>query len=610
MEIARAKRFLLGEPISSQHAAHERIPKWKALATLSSDALSSVAYATEAILLVLIAASSAAAIWSIPIALGIAMLLLILTVSYRQTIEAYPSGGGAYIVAKENLGETAGLIAGASLLIDYILTVSVSVASGVENIASALPSLNEHKELVCALLILIIMLLNLRGIRESSTIFAFPTYFFILSVFVLLGVGFYRVMIGETPNPPQPIFHNAYTAVPMILILRAFASGCTALTGVEAISNGIQVFRQPSQQNAKVTLIWMSVILGLMFLGITALAHTLGIVPSESETLISLLNRGIFGKTAMYYAAQAAVALILFLAANTSYADFPRLASLLAQDRFLPRQMASVGDRLVFSNGIVGLSAMAIIMVLLFHANSQHMLPLYAVGVFISFTLSQAGMVMHHLREREPHWRRSMFINGLGAVTTLVVLLDICFARFLHGAWMVVLAIPMFIWIFEEIHEHYLSVGRELSLVGRQPPAKLEKIKHTVILPISGIHQGVIEALQYALSISNDVRACYVEIDSEKTEHIKREWERWAPGIPFVILKSPFRSVVQPLIKYIDDVEEISHDDVVTVVVPEFVTTHWWTQLLHNQTALFIRAALSFKRRKVVTSVRYHLNQS
>ena len=609
-ELSRAKRLILGEPISSQHAHNERIPKWKALSTLSSDALSSVAYATEAILLVLLGFSGAAAIWSIPIALGIALLLLILTVSYRQTIKSYPSGGGAYIVAKDNLGQMAGLVAGAALLIDYILTVSVSVTSGVENIASAFPGLNEHKELFCGAVILVIMTMNLRGIRESSTVFAFPTYFFIFSVFAMLIGGAYKVMIGATPSPPQPILSHAYAAVPMILLLRAFAAGCTALTGVEAISNGIQVFRQPAQQNAKITLMWMAGILATMFLGITALAHTMKIVPSETETLISLLNSAVFGHGWTYYAIQGATALILFLAANTSYADFPRLASLLARDRFLPRQFASIGDRLVFSNGIVGLSALAMLMVVLFHADTQHLLPLYAVGVFLSFTLSQAGMVVHHLREREPQWRRSMVINGVGAVTTLVVLLDICFARFMYGAWMIVAAIPVFVWVFEVIHAHYLAVGRELSLFGKTPPARFEKIEHTVIVPISGIHQGVIEALQYALSISNDVRACYVEIDSERTDIVKREWERWVPGVPFVVLKSPYRSVVLPLIKYIDDVEEISHDDVVTIVVPEFVTTRWWTRLLHNQTALFIRAALAFRRRKVVTSVRYHLKKS
>jgi amino acid transporter len=607
MLYARAKRFLLGEPLSSQHAIHERIPKWKALSTLSSDALSSVAYATDAILYVLAAFSIAAASWSIPIALMIAALLLILTLSYCQTIDAYPSGGGAYTVAKENLGTQAGLIAGAALLIDYVLTVSVSVASGVENIGSAFPAINGYREIFCALVIIVIMLCNLRGIRESATIFALPTYFFVLSIFVMIAVGAWKLANGQMPEPPKSVFHQELAVVPLILILRAFASGCSALTGVEAISNGIQVFRQPSQKNAKITLIWMSVILAFLFLGITVLAHVLGLVPHEDQTLISLLGRAVFRNSIFYYSTQVATALILFLAANTSYADFPRLASLLAKDRFLPRQFTSVGDRLVFSNGVVGLSAAAIILVILFRAETILLLPLYAIGVFLSFTLSQSGMVAHHLREKEKGWRKALVLNLTGAIATLIVLLDIASTKFLHGAWMVIVMIPILVLFFRRIHFHYLAVGRELSLIGEMPPAHFERIKHTVIVPISGIHRGVIEAIQYSLSISNDVRACYVEIDPIKTESVKQEWERWVPGVPFVVLKSPYRSVVAPLIKYIEDVGEITHDDVVTVVVPEFITTHWWHRVLHNQTAIFIRAALAFRRRTVVTSVRYHL---
>jgi amino acid transporter len=607
MLFARAKRLILGEPLTSHHAIHERIPKWKALSTLSSDALSSVAYATDAILYVLAGFSMAAASWSLPIALMIAGLLVILTASYNQTIEAYPSGGGAYTVAKDNLGVQAGLVAGAALLIDYVLTVSVSVASGVENISSAFPFLNEHREVFCALVIVVIMLLNLRGIRESATIFAVPTYFFIFSIFLMIAVGAWRVATGHMPPAPNPVFQKSLGAVPLILILRAFASGCSALTGVEAISNGIQVFRQPAQKNAKITLIWMAAILAALFLGITALAHVFGIVPRGGETLISLLGHSVYGNSVLYYSTQVGTALILFLAANTSYADFPRLASLLARDRFLPRQFTSVGDRLVFSNGIVGLSAAAMFLIIIFNAETIHLLPLYAIGVFLSFTLSQAGMVIHHIREKEQGWRLALCMNALGAFATLIVLLDIASTKFMHGAWMVIVAIPILVLLFRRIHFHYLAVGRELSLVGKAPPAHFEKIKHTVIVPISGIHQGVIEALQYALSISQDVRACYVEIDPIKTESVKCEWERWVPGVPFVVLKSPYRSVIAPLIKYIDDVGEITHDDVVTIVVPEFITSRWWHRLLHNQTALFIRAALAFRRRKVVTSVRYHL---
>jgi amino acid transporter len=607
--LMRIKRFLLGEPLSNQMAAHERIPKWKALAVLSSDALSSVAYATEEILIPLAAFSAMAVTWSIPIALGIGMLLVIITVSYRQTIDAYPNGGGAYIVAKENLGTTAGLIAGASLLIDYVLTVAVSTAAGVENLSSAFPFLGEHKEFIGAVIIFVIMVFNLRGVRESASIFALPTYIFIASFVIMILAGFFQMLSGHAV-PVASLVHDSYPAVPLFLVLRAFSSGCSALTGIEAISNGIPMFRPPGQQNAKITLVWMSVILGVLFLCITALAHLYGIVPKEGETAVSLLAHAIFGNSAFYYVIQGSTALILVLAANTSYADFPRLSSLLAKDRFLPRQLASVGDRLVFSNGILGLSLSAVLLIILFKGDTHLLIPLYAVGVFLSFTLSQAGMVLHHLREKEEGWVRSLCFNFTGAVTTFVVLMVIASTKFLHGAWMVVLLIPILVLIFTKIHAHYLAVGRELSLIGQVPPGKLEPIKHTVIVPISGIHRGVIDALRYALSISPDVRACYVEIDSGSTERMQLEWKKWAHEIPFVVLRSPYRSVIAPLLEYLDDVEQTTHGDVITVIIPEFVTSKWRYQILHNQTALLIRTALLFRRGKVVTSVRYHLREA
>jgi hypothetical protein len=395
--------------------------------------------------------------------------------------------------------------------------------------------------------------------------------------------------------------------VPMVLLLRAFGSGCAALTGVEAISNGVPVFREPSHRNAKTTLVWMAAILGAMFLGITALAHFLNVVPTGEQTLISLLGRAVFGETWQYYALQAATALILFVAANTAYAGFPRLSSILARDRFLPRQLMNLGDRLVFSNGIVGLSVTVSFLLVLFRADTHQLLPLYAVGVFLSFTLSQAGMVMHHLKHRQPSWQYSLVVNAVGALTTAVVLVDIASTKFLHGAWLVFAALPLMILVFRKIHAHYVSVGRELSQINRDAPAAFRKIRHTVVVPISGIHQGVFEAVQYALTISEDVRCCYVDIDAESTQRMEEQWKKWAPHVPFVVLKSPFRSIIEPLIRYVDDVEECSHDDMVTVVIPEFVTARWWHQLLHNHTAIFIRAAFAFRRRKVVTSVRYHL---
>lgn len=606
MTFSRIKRILLGEPLISHMVGELRLPKWKALAVLSSDALSSVAYATEEILIPLAAFGMAAMAWSIPIALGIAALLIILTLSYRQTIDAYPRGSGAYFVVKENLGTKAGLIAGAALMIDYVLTVAVSVAAGVENIASAFPMLRAHEPAAAAAIILFLMLLKLRGVRESSNLFSFPTYLFIFSFFAMIAVGFWRIFIGDW-HPVAPVLNETYAAVPAILVLRSFASGCAALTGVEAISDSVQVFRTPASRNAKTTLVWLALILGSLFLGISVLSHLYGVMPVVAgETTISLLARSVFQGHGFYYVVQGSAALVLFLAANTAYSDFPRVCSFLAKDRFLPRQMASLGDRLVFSNGIIGLSLIAVLLIFVFK-DTHHLIPLYALGVFISFTLSQSGMVRYHFRKRERRWVRSAVLNGIGALTTGSVLVVITATKFLHGAWMVILFLPVPVWIFLRIHRHYLSVGKELSLIGVAPPSKLTPLKHTVIVPISGVHRGVIEALRYALSISPDVRACYVEIDPAATERVRVEWQRWAHEIPFVVLKSPYRSVITPLLEYIDDLEQTMQGDMITIIIPEFITARWWHQILHNQTALLIRAALMFRPRKVVTSVRYHI---
>jgi amino acid transporter len=606
MQLGQIKRFLVGEPLTNQMAAHERIPKWKALAVMASDALSSTAYATEEILLPLAAFSVMAVSWSMPIAVGITLLLVIVALSYLQTIEAYPGGGGAYTVAKENLGLSAGLVAGAALLIDYVLTVSVSVAAGMANFDSAFPFLQSHRVGFSAIVIFLIMVLNLRGIRESATVFAFPTYFFILSFFSMLAVGAWKVLTGQAVAA-APILHETYPELSLFLLLRAFSSGCAALSGIEAISNGVTSFRAPAARNAKITLIWMSLILMVLFMGTTLLAHVYGITPKDGETVISQLGRSVFGETAFYYVLQLATALILFLAANTAYTGFPSLASMLAKDRFLPRQLASLGDRLVFSNGILGLSFFAFLLIWFFDGDVHKLIPLYAIGVFLSFTLSQAGMVVHHLKLRQQGWISGIAINSVGAVTTLVVLGVVATTKFTHGAWMVILILPFIVYTLTRIHAHYLAVGKELSLIGARPPGSLNRLKHTVIVPISGIHRGVIDALRYAISISDDVRACYVEIDPETTARVKEEWMKWAHEVPFVVLKSPFRSVIRPLLEYIDDVAQCTHDEMVTVIIPEFVTSKWRYNLLHNQTALLIRTALLFKRGKVVTSVRYHL---
>lgn len=602
--LSRWKSILVGRPLSSEEMHHERIPKWKALAVLSSDALSSVAYATEEVLIPLAAFSAVA--WSLPIALAIVFLLVVVTVSYQQTIDAYPNGGGAYTVAKENLGVNAGLVAGAALLIDYVLTVAVSVAAGVENMASALPLLAEHKELIGVAIVVVIMILNLRGVSESATVFAFPTYFFVFSFVLLIGMGAWRFLSGEAVAV-APVIHESYPSISMFLLLRAFASGCSALTGIEAISNGVPVFRDPAPHNAKATMVWMSLILGSFFLGITVLAHLYGIIPKEGETAVSLLAETVFGRNGYYYLVQASTALILVLAANTSYADFPRLSSLLARDGFLPRQLSSLGDRLVFSNGILGLSLAAIGLLVAFRGDTHLLIPLYAVGVFLSFTLSQTGMIVHHWRTKHVGWQKSLFFNLLGAVTTLVVLTVIAGTKFLNGAWMVVLLIPILVAVFRRIKGHYVYTARQLTSAASRDHRPVTAVKHTAIIPVSGIHPGVLEAARYALSISRDARACYVELNPEQSRRLQEEWRKTLPEIQLVILKSPFRSVIQPVIDYVDQVERETDDDVVTVIIPEFVTERWYHKFLHNQTAILLYAALRAKREIVVTSVRYHL---
>jgi hypothetical protein len=452
------------------------------------------------------------------------------------------------------------------------------------------------------------MILNLRGVREAANFFALPTYLFIFSIVVMLLAGIYRLVV-EGVAPAAPLIHETYPAIPVFLLLRSFSSGCAALTGIEAISNGIPIFKEPSQRNAKITLVWMSVILGGMFLAITILAHLFGVVPREGQTAVSLLARAIFGETGFFYVIQAATALILFLAANTSYADFPRLSSLLANDRFLPRQLSSLGDRLVFSNGIAGLSLAAIFLIAVFNGDTHHLIPLYAVGVFLSFTLSQAGMIVHHIKVQEPGWVKSLAFNALGATTTLVVLIVIGITKFAGGAWMVICLIPLAVLLFKEIHRHYVATARELARSAGVRAGTAHELKHTAIVPISGIHGGVINAMSYAMSIANDVRGVYIDIDPKMTERMKEDWAKTVPNVPLVVLNSPYRSVIAPLVEYIEQVERETKDEVVTVIIPEFVTPKWYTKFLHNQTAILLYAALRAKKGIVVTSVRYHLQE-
>jgi len=606
------RSFIIGNPIATAMAHHERISKIKALAVFSSDALSSVAYATEEILFVLILAGTAGLQLLMPVALAIVFLLFIVGTSYYQTIHAYPSGGGAYIVSKENLGILPGLTAGGALMIGYVLTVTVSVAAGVGAIYSAIPALLPYRVIIGIVAIFLITMINLRGIKESASVFALPTYVFIFTIVSLLVFGFYKMMTGTlAPVIPAEAEHlgaEPLQALTLFLILRAFSAGCTALTGVEAISNGIPAFKSPESTNAGKTLITMIVILSTMFLGISILANVIHAIPSHSETVLSQIGRAVFGPGLGYAIIQTATALILILAANTAFADFPRLSSLIAKDGYLPRQLASLGDRLVFSNGIILLGIVSAMLLITFGGDTHRLLPLYAAGVFLSFTLSQAGMVVRWWRLRETGWQRSIAINGFGAVATGVVTAVVTITRFTQGAWIVTLLIPLVVWFFMSIHKHYEKVAAQLSLDTFGAPPAIRR--HRVVVPVGGVHQGVIHAIHYARSLSPDVTAIYAEVDPTQTERILEKWARWGDGIRLEVLPAPYRSVVNPIHDYLDRLErERQPHDMVTVVLPQFVPTTWWGNLLHNQTAFVLRMSLIFRRGTVVVDVPYRLKE-
>lgn len=641
--MASVKRLLVGSPIRTARLAHERLTKKTALAIFASDALSSTAYATEQILLVLAAAYIAghgdAFSRVVPISIAIGVLLVLVAISYRQTIYAYPSGGGAFIVAKENLGTLPGLIAGASLLVDYILTVSVSVAAGVEAITSAMvgtrfADLHNHRVWLCLFFIAFITVANLRGVREAGAMFAAPSYAFIFAFLSLILYGLVRYYLNPgivpVPNDADLKIAEGYQSQPLnlFLLLGAFANGCAALTGIEAISNGVQAFKAPESKNAATTLSWMAALLIVMFLGASYLAHLFNVHPLEHETVISQIARVVFTgpMSWFYYVVQTTTAAILILAANTSFAGFPRLASLLARDRFLPRQLANLGDRLVFSNGIILLAIFSGFLVWAFRGDTSRLIPLYAVGVFLSFTLSQAGMVIHWWREgkmtqspvqeasasgatievrRKSHWRKYLVVNGIGAVATFVVLMIFIVTKFVHGAWIVVFLIPLLVLMFLRIHRHYVDVAQQLSTEGLQG---LRPIHHEVIVPISGIHRGVIAALEYAKSIApHHVTAVYVNLDDEATQKLREKWQQWGSGVNLVVVASPYRSLARPLFNYVDRVRRSSPNVIITIVLPEFVPAKWWQNLLHNQNTLFLKGALLFKKGVVVTNVPYHL---
>jgi amino acid transporter len=602
------KRWLLGSPLETSRLAEERLNVPLALAVFSSDALSSVAYATEEILLVLSTAGVAALMYSLPIAGIITLLLALLIASYRQTVYAYPDGGGSYLVARENLGTMPGLVSAAALLIDYVLTVAVSSAAGVAAITSALPSLANHKVVLGILFVAIIAVANLRGVRESGKVFAVPTYSFIGAIVLLLLVGMWRAGRGlPAIEAPVGVLPETTHALTLFLLMRAFSSGCAALTGIEAISNGVKAFRPPESKHAAQTQVAMGCILGVFFLGITWLAHVHGIVPGEGQTVISQLGRAVFGSGALYFFLQAATAAILLVAANTAFADFPRLTSILANDRFLPRQLATLGDRLVFSNGIVILSGAAMLLLIVFQGETHALIPLYAVGVFLAFTLSQAGMVRRHLRVRDGAFRMHAVQSAAGATATGLALAVIAITKFTHGAWIVVVLIPALVVSFLRTHRHYFYVRTQLSLIEMEPE---RPIRHTAIVPISAVNRATIYALRYAKSIAHEVEAVHVALDPARAEMIQQQWRTWGGGVPLRLLESNYRSLIAPLVEHIDDLMQgRRRNEMVTVVLPEFVTAHWWEGLFHNQSAFLIKGALLFRPGVVVTSVPFHFKR-
>lgn len=617
--------WLLGRPLSTADAPHQTIGKLVGLAVFAGDALSSVIYAPQETMVILAAAAPLGYSYALPIAVAVTILLAITTISYNQTIHAYPGGGGAYIVARDNLGEVAAQTAGAALLTDYILLAAVAVSSGVAQIVSAAPALYPYRVLLGVAMILVIMLGNLRGVKESGGTFAIPVYFFLISTVITVLVGFYRYFagsLGVVVDPPPLEIHGAVQAVTPFLVLHAFASGTTALTGVEAISNGVTAFKEPRSRNAAITMVWMSFILGSLFLAITFLVGHIQAVPSERESVISQLARTVYdGRGIPYLATIIGSTLILILATNTAFADFPRLGALHAGDGFLPRQLMYRGSRLVYSRGIMTLAFIASMLVILFKASVTALIPLWAIGVFVSFTLSQLGMAKRwwkigHLKPGEevqepgsvlrydPHWLPKLLVNGFGAICTTVVTLVFGYTKFADGAWIVILLTPTLVWIFFRIHHHYKSLARQLSLTDYGAPPRMAR--HRVIIPFSGVHRGTMAALRYARLLSDDVTAIHVAIDPVEAEQVRERWQKWGEGVRLVILDSPYRLLVEPLLEYVEDItKQRQPNEILTIVVPEFVPRRWVTNALHAQTATLLRLALLFKPGIVITNVPY-----
>jgi amino acid transporter len=615
------KRVLVGRPLATSEQEHQRLNKTIALAVFSSDAISSTAYATEEILFVIAVAPSSLALGLsklVPIAITVAILLAIVATSYRQTIFAYPSGGGSYIVSRENLGEMPSLVAGASLLVDYILTVAVSISAGVAAIVS-IPQFAGARDSRVALglgIIALITVVNLRGVKESGRVFAVPTYAYIFILTALIALGLAKTYFGWfggidpirfDPRLAANGVREAGGTLGLFLLLKGFSSGAVALTGVEAISNGVPAFRRPESKNAAATLTWMAFILGSLFLGVSILAHHLRPYPSHDVTVFAQMGKQVFGDNLVFWFLQLATAGILTLAANTAYADFPRLSSIIARDGYLPRQLANRGDRLVFSNGVLVLAILAGVLIWVFGGETNALIPLYAVGVFVSFTLSQAGMVRHHQKERESQWRFHATINGIGAVATAIVAIVIASTKFTSGAWVPLVVIPLIVLLFKGIKRHYDTIAEALRVA---PDFRPRRMNHTVVVLVGNLHRGVLEALAYARSLApNRLLAVTVVSDDEERERIEDAWSERHIETPLEIVYSPYRELSRPILRFIDELDARYDNDIITVVIPEVVVTSWWGHLLHNQSALFLKGRLLYRKGTVVTSVPYHLEE-
>lgn len=620
------ENLFIGKPISTADAAHQAIGKLIGLAVFSSDALSSVAYGPQELMLILMVAGVTTLHLALPLVIGIVALLAVLTFSYEQTIHAYPGGGGAYIVARDNLGELPAQTAGAALLTDYILTVAVSISSGVAQLTSAYPALYPYRVEIAVVMIAIIMVINLRGVKESGTAFAIPTYFFLVMIFLTVILGLIKYATGSLGTVIDPPVAEIGIVQPLTLfvILRAFANGTTSLTGVEAISNGITAFKEPRSKNAGNTLLWMAGILGSLLIITTFLAIHIGAIPAESETVISQIARTVYANRGfLYLATISSITIILIMAANTAFADFPRLGALHAGDGFLPKQLTAKGSRLVFSRGIITLAVISSLLVILFKASVTGLIPLYAIGVFLSFTLSQTGMARRwwksgHLKPGEEivepgstvvyekGWIYKMIINGLGAVLTALVMIIFAVTKFKDGAWVVVMLTPLLVTGFFAIHHHYKGLAKQLSLENHVVPKRI--IRNRVIMPIGGVHNGTLMALKYARTLSMDVTAVHISIDAKETDKIEQKWNHWGDGVRLIVLHSPYREFLEPLLEYIDQITDVtSPNEVITIVVPQFIPKKWWTRFLHTRTAETLRKALLARENIVILEVPYQL---